>query len=70
MTFVGRQLLDVFAPTNFVWTNPEVLKATFEQKGRNFLRGMQNFLEDRERALLGRKSAGVEGIPGGQDRWR
>ena len=65
LTFVARQLLDVFAPTNFVWTNPEVLKATFKQKGRNFLRGMRNFLEDRERALLGRKSAGVDAFPVG-----
>ena len=65
LTFVARQLLDVFAPTNFVWTNPEVLKATFKQKGANFLRGMRNFLEDRERALLGRKSAGVDAFPVG-----
>ena len=60
VTFVARQILDIFAPTNFPWTNPEVLKATFEQGGANFLRGVLNFLEDWERAVLGRKPAGTE----------
>jgi polyhydroxyalkanoate synthase len=60
VTFGARQLLDVFAPTNFPWTNPEVLKASFEQGGSNFLRGMQNFLEDWARAVLGQKPVGTE----------
>jgi polyhydroxyalkanoate synthase len=59
-TFVGRQLLDIFSPTNFPWTNPEVLKTTLEQGGSNFLRGAMNLLEDWERAVLGRKPAGTE----------
>jgi polyhydroxyalkanoate synthase len=60
VTFIGRQLLDVFSPTNFPWTNPEVLKATLQQGGSNFLRGALNFFEDWERAVLGRKPAGAE----------
>ena len=39
VTFIARQLLDVFAPTNFVWTNPEVLKATVEAEGQKLPAG-------------------------------
>ena len=60
VTFVGRQLLDIFSPTNLPWTNPEVLKTTLEQGESNFLRGAMNLLEDWERAVLGRKPAGTE----------
>jgi polyhydroxyalkanoate synthase len=60
VTFVGRQLLDVFAPTNFVWSNPEVLKVTVEQRGQNLNRGMRNFFEDRQCALSGQKPVGME----------
>jgi polyhydroxyalkanoate synthase len=60
VTFIARQLLDVFAPTNFPCSNPEVLKATFERRGSNFLRGAMNFGEDWERAVLGRKPADAE----------
>jgi polyhydroxyalkanoate synthase len=66
VTFVGRQFLDILAPTNWPWTNPEVLKATWEQGGANFARGAANFLEDWERAVLGRKPAGTEAFPVGR----
>jgi polyhydroxyalkanoate synthase len=60
VTFIARQLLDIFAPTNFPCSNPEILKAAFEQGGSNFLRGAVNFFDDWERAVLGRKPAAVE----------
>ncbi|HEX2973330.1 MAG TPA: poly-beta-hydroxybutyrate polymerase N-terminal domain-containing protein, partial [Tepidisphaeraceae bacterium] len=60
INFVVRQLLDIFAPTNFPWTNPEVLKASVEQGGNNFLRGITNFLEDWARTTLGRRPVGTE----------
>jgi polyhydroxyalkanoate synthase len=66
VTFIARQILDIFAPTNFPWTNPEVLQATLEQGGTNFVRGLVNFLEDCERAVLGRKPAGTETFTVGQ----
>jgi polyhydroxyalkanoate synthase len=65
VSFVGRQLLDIFAPANFPWTNPEVLHATFAEAGSNFLRGAMNILDDFERTALGRKPAGVERFPVG-----
>jgi polyhydroxyalkanoate synthase len=66
VTFVGRQLLDVLAPTNWPWTNPEVLKATCDRGGANLLRGAANLLDDWERAALGRKPAGAERFPVGE----
>ena len=47
--FYTRQFVDALAPTNFVMTNPEVLKATVETRGENLLKGLRNMLEDLER---------------------
>ncbi|MDA8231322.1 MAG: alpha/beta fold hydrolase [Magnetospirillum sp.] len=52
--FAGRQLLDTVAPSNFVPTNPEVLKATIDEGGRNLVHGAQNLLADATDALAGR----------------
>ncbi len=51
--FVTRQILDVFSPSNFLLTNPEVLEMTRKQGGMNLVRGFQHFLEDWERAAGG-----------------
>ncbi|MFO0912532.1 MAG: alpha/beta fold hydrolase [Pirellulales bacterium] len=66
VTFIGRQLLDLFAPTNFPWTNPEVMQATMTEWGGNFVRGMWNYWDDWERAVLGREPAGAESYPVGK----
>ena len=67
VNFATRQLLDIWAPSNFAWTNPDVLRATREQGGRNFVRGFSNFMEDARRIALGQPPAGAEGfIPGEQ----
>jgi polyhydroxyalkanoate synthase len=47
--FYTRQFVDALAPSNFVATNPEVLRATIETRGENLLRGLRNMLEDLER---------------------
>ena len=47
--FYTRQFVDAMAPSNFVMTNPEVLRATLEQNGDNLVRGLDNMLEDLER---------------------
>jgi polyhydroxyalkanoate synthase len=44
--FYTRQFVDALAPSNFVATNPEVLRATLESHGLNLLRGLNNLLED------------------------
>jgi len=66
VTFVGRQLLDVFAPANFPWTNPEILTATCEQGGTNLIRGAANLAEDWSRFVLDQKPAGTEAFQVGQ----
>ena len=60
VSFTTRQLLDMFAPSNFILTNPEVLKITREQYGANLVQGWVNFLEDTKRALNRQKPAGAE----------
>ena len=46
VNFSGRQLLDMLAPSNFPMTNPEVIKASVEQSGMNFVNGYLNLMED------------------------
>jgi len=47
--FYTRQFVDALSPSNFLMTNPEVLKATIESNGQNLVNGLKNMLEDLER---------------------
>jgi polyhydroxyalkanoate synthase len=47
--FYTRQFVDAMAPSNFVLTNPEVLRATLESGGENLVNGLEHMLEDLER---------------------
>jgi len=58
--FASRQILDLFSPANFFWTNPEVLARTVQQGGMNLALGFRNLMEDWQRALRGEKPADVE----------
>lgn len=60
VSFVTRQILDIFAPSNFIPTNPEILKKTIESGGNNLFRGWLNLLEDWERSVIGKKPVGTE----------
>ena len=60
VAFSARQALDVFSPSNFPLTNPEVLKATVATGGMNLVRGFQNLFEDWERAVLQQPPVGTE----------
>ena len=65
VNFVTRQMLDLWAPSNLAWTNPEVLRVTREQGGKNLVRGFSNFLEDARRIALGQPQVGAEAfVPG------
>jgi polyhydroxyalkanoate synthase len=46
--FYTRQFIDALAPTNFVATNPQVLKQTLESGGENLVKGLENMLADLE----------------------
>jgi poly[(R)-3-hydroxyalkanoate] polymerase subunit PhaC len=65
--FAARQTLDVFAPSNFLLTNPELQRRTMQQAGMNFWRGAQNFWDDWQRAVGGKKPAGTEAFRIGRD---
>jgi polyhydroxyalkanoate synthase len=47
--FYARQFVDAMSPSNFLLTNPEVLRKTAETGGENLLRGLNNLLSDLER---------------------
>jgi len=47
--FFTRQFVDAMSPSNFVATNPQVLRETVESRGENLLRGLKNMLADLER---------------------
>jgi poly[(R)-3-hydroxyalkanoate] polymerase subunit PhaC len=44
--FHTQQLADALSPSNFLMTNPEVIRETVESGGQNLLRGMQNLQRD------------------------
>jgi polyhydroxyalkanoate synthase len=47
--FYARQFVDAMSPSNFLFTNPEVLRRTAETGGENLIRGLNNLLADLER---------------------
>ena len=47
--FYARQFVDAMSPSNFLLTNPEVLRKTAETRGENLLKGLNNLLADLER---------------------
>ena len=49
IAFYTRQFVDAMAPSNFVMTNPEVLRTTVETGGENLVKGLENMLDDLER---------------------
>ncbi|MGZ8203631.1 MAG: PHA/PHB synthase family protein [Burkholderiales bacterium] len=44
--FYTRQYIDALSPSNFVMTNPVVIKETLASGGQNLVRGLANLLED------------------------
>ena len=46
--FYTRQYIDALSPSNFVLTNPEVLRETVASGGQNLVKGLNHLLEDLE----------------------
>lgn len=66
VSFATRQILDMFSPSNFIQTNPEVLAATAQQGGGNLVNGLANLLEDWQRTIAGKPPAGTENFRPGE----
>jgi polyhydroxyalkanoate synthase len=65
VTFTARQALDVFSPSNFLWTNPEVLERTMQTGGANLVQGSIDWWRDALAMFAGRPRAdGVTFRPG------
>jgi len=52
VSFVARQIVDSWSPSNALATNPQLLQATREEGGRNLVRGWQNLAENLQRRLI------------------
>ncbi len=65
--FVARQWLDLLAPSNNPWSNPEVLEQTRSQGGANLLRGAAHALEDVQRKAAGLPPVGSAAYVLGQN---
>jgi len=59
-TFFARQWLDMFSPSNFLATNPEVLGETVRTAGMNLAQGAANLWEDALAQASGKPPAGAE----------
>lgn len=64
--FAARQILDVFSPSNFLFTNPAVLDATLRQGGQNLANGWRLLTEDIQAQIAGRGPVGSEAFRAGQ----
>lgn len=52
LRFFTRQMVDAMAPSNFVATNPEFVKAAVESQGASITQGIQNLIEDLEKGRI------------------
>ena len=46
LEFTSKQFVDAVAPSNFVFWNPQVLRASLDSGWQNVVKGLDNFLED------------------------
>ena len=59
LRFATKNFVDAMSPTNFMATNPEVMKRTVETKGENLLAGLKNMLSDISRGQVSQSPEGA-----------
>ena len=67
LPFMTRQFLDIWAPSNFPFTNPQVVEATLQTNGVNFIKGAKHLVEVFSRFLKKESPAGIENFEVGKD---
>ncbi len=60
VNFTTRQKLDIFVLSNFPFANPEVIQATINESGMNFVKGFKNWLEDVNHYIKEKSPVGAE----------
>lgn len=53
LAFYARQIVSAMAPTNFLSTNPEVMRRTLQTRGQNLVEGLARLREDLENSSEG-----------------
>ena len=66
LSFLARQLTDTCSPSNFPWSNPDILKATQASAGTNLLRGALHAVEDFSRQFNHSQPVGAEAYAPGR----
>ena len=66
VAFTARQLLDLWSPSNFALTNPEVLRAAADSHGQSLLAGAAHWSQDAARQLV----PGLAAAPAPQPQFR
>lgn len=67
VSFIARQILDIFSPSNNPLTNPEVMERARKTGGANFIEGWRNWVEDLQQQLGGQPPVGAERFVVGRD---
>ncbi|MES0863417.1 alpha/beta fold hydrolase [Ruegeria sp. SCPT10] len=65
--FQIRQALDLISPSNFPWSNPEIINRTFQTGGRNLIEGSTHFLEDVAHTITQQHEPAPQGYKVGKD---
>ncbi|MDX1742045.1 MAG: alpha/beta fold hydrolase, partial [Ruegeria sp.] len=65
--FQIRQALDLVSPSNFPWSNPEIIRRTVQTGGRNLVEGGAHFLEDFTLAVTQKHAPSPDGYEVGKD---
>ncbi|MBO6758286.1 MAG: alpha/beta fold hydrolase [Roseibium sp.] len=58
--FTTRQFLDIWSPSNYIWTNPEIIEKTMNDAGLNLFSGANHFIEDADRYVRNLPPAGTD----------
>ena len=67
VSFITRQLLDLWSPSNLPWLNPVIIERTLKEGGANLVRGATNLQEDAWRALTMQPAPLADGLRVGKD---